>query len=79
MPALLDAGDAVCSGRHCLRMAQCCLFVGGGSKWFAFCQARFELSLCHSNRDAGQAIGDRNLELRESLGGRDKFKCGDHT
>lgn len=49
------------------------LFVRGGSKWFAFCQVRFEFSLCHSNEDVGQAVRDMNLELR------DKFKRGDHA
>lgn len=50
-----------------------CLFVGGGSKWFALYQGRFEFSLCHSNEDAGQAVGDRHL------GQRCIFKCGEIT
>ena len=49
------------------------LFVGGGSKWFALYQGGFEFSVCHSNEDVGQAVGDRYLELRVI------FKCGDHT
>ena len=56
-----------------MRMELFFLFVGGGSKWFALYQGRFEFSFCHSNEDVGQTVGDRHLEQR------DIFKCGDHT
>lgn len=37
-----------------------CFFVGDGSKWFACCQVRFEVSFCHSNEDVGQDVGNMN-------------------
>ena len=43
------------------------------SKWFALYRGGLEFSVCHSDEDVGQAVGDRNLEQR------DIFKCGDHT
>lgn len=48
-----------------MRIEHIFLFVEGESKWFAFCQVRFKLSLCYSNEDVGQAVGNMNLELRE--------------
>lgn len=49
-------------------MEQFFRFVRGRTKWFAFCQVIFGLSLCHSDEDVRPTAGDLNLELRRGRG-----------